>query len=327
MKILYAANRNNNSRIQLSRFMEAMNNTDHQIKIAGYKDYLPKGLNIDWCLTALLNIYKPELLSLNNDNLHIYFDQIKSFAPDLIISDLEYFTSYLANLMNTPLWQCSSSIISHALPTSEKYDLGLFKFYAYSLNRDPQHTQRTANIIANSDCNFVYSHFGDAENSPKLQGNFEWIRPYHKVHRLHKPCQHYVVAGLSENNKQVVQVLKKYPDSVVFMDAGAEKYHNIKIKDINSEDEYYCNLRNCSYFVCQGQASFLADAFYNNKCPIIYPDYQDAESIINSHLSKKLLLGDINSNDADITDFQSTEVPPTYDDSIKYLHEKISEIA
>ena len=123
---------------------------EHQIKIAAYKISTPKDINIDWTLDALLNIYRPNLLSLNNDNLGIYFEQIKNYAPDLVISDLEYFTSYLASLMNVPLWQCSSSLINLCLNEDEKYNLGLFKYYAHSLNRDPQHTQRIANIIENS---------------------------------------------------------------------------------------------------------------------------------------------------------------------------------
>lgn len=321
MKILYAASNNQNARTQLSRFMKAMEGEEHQIKIAAYKQSTPKGLNIDWTLDALLNIYRPELLSLNNDNLGIYYEQLKQFAPDLIISDLEYFTSYLANILNITLWQCSSSLLKYGLAST--YNLGLFKYYAHSLNRDPQHTQRTVNLIDNSNLNLVYSHFGDAKSPPELRENFEWIRPYHQVAKLAVPCEHYVVAGFSEADARVVGILKKYPDSVVFMESCAEKYHNVYVKDIGNEDEYYCNLRNCIHFVCQGQASFLADAFYNAHYSIIYPNYEDAESIINSHLSKKLRLGDIVYQGLGRT----FEMPlPVCDDSIKYLHEKIKEL-
>jgi uncharacterized protein (TIGR00661 family) len=321
LKILYASSRNRNSKIQLSRFMKAMAGTPHAIKIAAYKDYFPKNLHIDWCLDALLNVYRPDLLSLNNDNLNIYFDQIRDFAPDLIISDLEYFTSYLANLLNITLWQCSSSLLDYGLANT--YNLGLFKYYAYSLNRDPAHTQRTVNLITNSNLNLIYSHFGDSPRAPFLKENFEWIRPYHQVGRVSVPCQHYVVACFSKPDAHVMTVLKKYPDSVVFMEAGAEKYQNVYVKDIEIEDEYYCNLRNCIHFVCQGQASFLADAFYNGHYSIIYPNYQDPESIISSQLSKKLGLGDIVAHEWSRT----YEIPlPTYNSSIKYLHEKIKEL-
>lgn len=323
MNILYAASANANSRIQLTRFLQAMQDSSHQIKIAAYKGLFPKDTNVDWCLTALLNIYKPELLSLDNDNLSIYFEQIKQFAPDLVISDLEYFTSYLAHLENIPVWQCSSSLINFALTKEEKYNLGLFKFYAHSLNRDPQHTQRTVNIIDNSERKLVYSHFGDITSAPILQEDFEWVRPYHQVYRVSEPCLHLLMAGLSKNNKHLLDLLEKYPDCVVFMDEDVEKYQNLRVKDINSSDEYYCNLRNCLHFVCQGQASFLADAFYNGHFSLIYPDYQDTESIINSQLSKKLFLGDIICEGLPRT----FEMPlPSYKNSVKYLHQLIEEL-
>ena len=325
MKILYAASNNQNARIQLSRFMRAMEGSEHQIKIAAYKQSSPKGLNIDWTLDALLNIYRPELLSLNNDNLGIYYEQLKQFAPDLVISDLEYFTSYLANLLNITLWQCSSSLLKYGVAGT--YNLGLFKYYAHSLNRDPIHTQRTANLIDNSNLNLIYSHFGDANTPLELMDNFEWIRPYHQISKLSVPCKHHVVAGFSESDVRVLDVLKRYEDSVVFMESCAEKYHNVHVKDIGNEDEYYCNLRNSFYFLCQGQASFLADAFYNGKFSFIYPNYKDAETIINSHLSVNLGLGQIMHPQMDMIFSSITGVTSNYQGSIKYLHEKIADYA
>lgn len=327
MKILYAASNNHSARVQLSRFLKAMQNTEHQIKVAAYKRSSPKGTNIDWTLDALLNVYKPELLSLDNDNLGIYFEQVKSFAPDLIISDLEYFTSYLAGLMDTTLWQCSSSLVNYALTRDEKYNLGLFKYYAHSLNRDPLHTAQMLNLIDNSKQNLVYSHYGDTSKPPAIQDNFHWVRPYHQVYKPYPPCRHVVVAGLSENNKQVLDILRQYPDTVVFLESEVEQYNDLYVKDIGIEDEYYCNLRNCNHFVCQGQSCFLADAYYNEQYSIIYPDYDDTDCLINSQLSKKLSIGDVPYHGVDIAAYSTFEMlPPTYNPAIKYLHEWIQNI-
>lgn len=325
MKILYAAGNNANAKIQLARFLKAMDTSKDHIKIAAYKQSSPQSINIDWTLDALLNIYKSELLSLDNDNLSIYYEQIKSFAPDIVISDLEYFTSYVASALDITLWQCSSSLINYALTKFEKYNLGLFKYHAYSLNRDPIHTQRTVNMIDNSYYNLIYSHYGDIDNSPKLQENFLWVRPYHQVAKDYIPCKHYIVAGLSSNNKYVLNILKKYEDSVAFMEFDQEHHKNVIVKDIGMEDEYFCNLKNSPIFVCQGQASFLADAFYNNKYSFIYPDYKDNESIINSHLSNNLNLGQIKSYDETLSP-STIKITPMYNNSIKYLHELIKEI-
>jgi len=326
MKILYGASNNLNAKIQLSRFLKAMQGSPHQIKVAAYKMSSPKDINIDWTLDACLNIYRPELLSLYNDNLSTYYEQVKSFEPDLVISDLEYFTSYVANDLNVTLWQCSSSMINYALTRQEKYGLGLFKYHAHSLNRDGIHTQRTVNVIDNSNCNFVYSHYGDMKEPPALQDGFEWIRPYHQVAKDYIPCQHYVTAGLSSADKRILDVLKKYPDSVAFVENAQEHHENVLIKDIGIADEYYCNLRNSALFVCRGQTSFLADAFYNGKYALIYPNFDDAESITNSHLAYRLGIGRLMLYADDLSPFISHKVEPVCLDSVKYLHERIEEL-
>lgn len=323
-KILYAASNNQNAKVQLSRFLKCVSPAI-QIKVAAYKLSSPKNVSIDWTLDCLLNIYKPDLISANNDNLNTYYEQIKSYNPDLIISDLEYFTSHIANVLDITLWQCSSSLINFALTKNEKYNLGLFKHHAYSLNRDPLHTQRTINLIDNSNCNFVYSHYGDTELSPTLLENFEWIRPYHQIAKEYIPCQHYLTAGLSSNNKKILEVLKQYPDTVAFMEFQHERHQNVLVKDIRIEDEYFCNLKNSNLFICEGQTSFLADAFYNGKYSLIYPDYEDAESIINSSLSEHLKLGKVISYTTNLTDYIDSSVYYC-DNHIPYLHEKVNDL-
>ena len=324
MKILYAASNNQNAKIQLSRFLNAVG-TNHQIKIAAYKKSSPKDTSIDWTLDALRNVYRPDLITLHNDNLNIYYEQVKSYDPDVVISDMEYFTSYVANDLNITLVQCSSSMINFAL--ERKYNLKLFKFHAHSLNRDMMHTQRMFNVLDNSNCNFVYSHLGDMSSPPNLKEGFEWVRPYHRVAKDYVPCEHYVTAGLTGSNKRVLDVLKKYPDSVVFMEDCHEQYENLLVKDIRIADEYYCNLKNSVFFVCQGQASFLADAFYNGKFSLIYPDYEDAESITHSHLSNEMGGGRIMSYAEDFADLVADhKIQPNYSESVKYLHERIEEL-
>ncbi len=326
MKILYAASNNLNAKVQLSRFLKAMDGSQHQIKVAAYKTSSPKGINIDWTLDALLNIYRPDLLSLHNDNLNIYFEQVKDFNPDLVISDLEYFTSYVASDLNITLWQCSSSTINYALTRREKYGLGLFKYHAHSLNRDTFHTQRMVNIIDNSNRNFVYSHYGDVNSPPALQEGFEWIRPYCRVAKDYIPCQHNMIAGLLTADKPILNILKKYPDTVVFVENAQEHHENVQIKDIGIEDEYYCNLKNSTAFICRGQASFLADAFYNGKYALIHPNFDDAESVTNSQLAHKFGTGRILSYTDELIVNDLPVVDPVLSDSVRYLHEHIEEL-
>jgi uncharacterized protein (TIGR00661 family) len=326
VKILYAAQNNSNARIQLSRFLRAMQGSPHQIKIAAFKISSPKNVSIDWTLNSLLNMYQPEIMGLDNDNLHIYFEQVKYYAPDLIISDLEYFTSYIANVLNIAIWQCSSSLVNFAFERNERYNSGAHKYYAHAIARNERHAQRTNNLLVNSDSNLIYSHFGDTAEPPKLQGRFEWIRPYHRIGKTAIPCQHHIVAGISHNNKQVLGMLKKYTDSVAFTDFSGETYQNVLIKDIDNEEEYFCNLKNSPLFVCQGQTSFLADAFYNGKYSLIYPDYQDAETILNSQVAQYLKLGRIVNPTEDLDSYLGHTTVPEYNENIKYLHQHIENL-
>jgi hypothetical protein len=151
IKILYAAGNTSNSKIQLSRFLKAIADKPYTIKVAAYKNSSPS-IHIDWTLDYLLNIFDNNHINLNNDSFRIYLDQIKLYNPDLIISDLEYFTSYAANLLDITLWQCSSSIINFALDKKQKYNMGIFKNYSYIFNKNPHNFQRIINIIDNSNC-------------------------------------------------------------------------------------------------------------------------------------------------------------------------------
>lgn len=323
LKILYAASNSIESSIQLNRFLQAIDNKAI-VKIAAYKKSSPP-VNIDWTLDCLLNIYRQSHISFDNDNYRIYYEQVKSFSPDLIISDLEYFTSYIANKLNIPLWQCSSSMINFGLNHNDKYNLGLFKKYSYLFNKNPIHTQMIVNVINNSDANLIYSHLGDINNSPKIKSNFEWIRPYHILGKKSIPCQHNIVGVTIDNNKKLISLIKKYSDSIVFSKSLHELYSNITIKNIENQIEYSCNLKNCNMFICEGYTSFLADAFYNEKQAIILMNSNNIECIINSLISDRIGLTKTIFNSSDELSI-TNEIKVQYNTNIKFLHEKIFEV-
>ena len=326
LKILYAASNNQNAKIQLERFLRAVQDKPYQIKIAAYKQSSPRA-NVDWTLDCLLNMFKPDLVSIEeNDNLQTYFDQVQYFAPDLIISDLEYFTSYIASVLNITLWQCSSSIINYALTTKEKYDLGIFKRHAYIFNKNPLQTQRHVNAISNSTWIGVYSHLGDSAAPPALKSGYEWVRPYHQIGKVSIPCQHNVVAGMTNTNTKILDLIKRNADAVAFMNEAPGKYDNIAVKPLDNQEEYFCNLKNSRLFVCAGQTSFLADAFYNGKRAAVVTDYKDPECVLNSEISNNFGLSSDVHYIEDLIKTMDYKVSPSYSPTIKYLHEKIEEL-
>ena len=326
LKILYAASNNENAKIQLARFMKVMEGKPYIVKVAAYLKSSPKGQSIDWTLDALLNIFRPEVLTTESDAFNTYYDQVKYYNPDLVISDLEHFTSQVANLLNTTLWQCSSSLLNFAI--EQKYNVGLFSKYSYLMNKNnASRTQRQINILENSNYNFVYSHLGDTTSPPSLKNNYDWIRPYHTIGKDSVPCRHNVMAGTLTNNRKILSLLKKYGDSVIFTEHPYEQQSGLWLKDIQNQEEYFCNLKNCNLFVCEGQTSFLADAFYNGKYSLTMTNFQDLECVMNSIFSEHIKLSSMLYQTEDtLESFLGQTVASSYNEKIRYIHEWIEEI-
>jgi len=126
-------------------------------------------------------------------------------------------------------------------------------------------------------------------------------------------------------NKNIIGLLKRYEDSVIFSEDCNEDYPNIILKDIKNTEEYTCNIYNANLFVCGGQTSFLADAFYNGKYSLVLPDYSDTECVINSVASERFGLSDTIYGLDDDLDF-SKSIITKYNSEIKLLHEIIDSL-
>lgn len=324
MKILYASQNNPSSKIQLARFLQAMQGKMHTIKVAAFKKSSPENIPIDWTLDCLQDIFKPDIISCNNDNYEIYFNQVKKYNPDLIISDMEYYTSQIAIDLNITLWQCSSALINFGLTNDYKYNLGAFKKYSFLLSKKSIENQRLLNIQDNSDKNYIYSHFGDCSNKPKIKSNYDWIKPYHQLGKISATCGHNIIGNMIGSNKKLLDLLCRYQDSICFTDFPHENYMSVIIKNIDNQEEYFCNIKNSDYFACSGETSFLADAYYNNKYSIVLTDLNNSECIMNSIISEKLQLSSsvYNSNE----NLDLSKCPNINSNSNnKFLHEKIEE--
>ena len=318
MKILYAASKRKGAALQLKRILPLLHN--HQIKVAAYHN--SNYQNINWNLNALLPIGGKEKLPFTGEIIEIYYEQVKYFNPDLIISDLEPFTSHIGNALNIRTWQVSPLLLYYAL--EDKYHLEIYKNYSYFF-RDADYTQRIKNMIFNSEKSFIYSHLGDL-NLFNLKNNFEWIRPFHVSGKDSKTCEHELVAVDLEENLKTLLFVNQYSDSILFTNFSQNHYSKIKTKDINSLTEYACNIKNTKYLVNSGMTDLLGDAYYNNKFSWIIPDFNDQEMIINAILSEKAGLGKIiydtsvKLNEEDV--LQLPEIK--YQDGITFLQDQIN---
>jgi len=314
MKILLGLSERQDSVLFLARFLEAVKDK-HHIKVAGFNQF---NTSIDWNLNALKPLYTPNTLSFDSDVLESYYNQVKYFNPDLIISDLEVYTSYVAEALDKPIWQVSPNLLHYATPKKEKMAIGFFRSHPYFFN-DLNLNQRIKNIIYNSDKNLVYSHFGDA-GIFKIEEGYEWVRPYHIVGKESLPCQHNIVAAAYRNKKQFINYIRKHKDAVLFSAFNEERYRDIALKSVYDWPEYACNLKNSNLILNQGHTTFLADAFYNGKSVLVMPDYEDQECAQNARYVVHYNFGSIVGDEV----ATAVKIPqPRHSEDIKYLHEHL----
>lgn len=315
-KILYAASERNGAKLQLCRFLENFHFDNCIIKLSGYKKM---GTYLDWTLDALHDLADVEINSINNDNFEIYYEQIKYFSPNLIISDLEPYTSYIGYLLNVPVWQVSPLILNDAQYYGREIDITASRHVMFNKIKDNKLLQ---NIIFNADKKLVYSHFCDVENAPVLRDNYEWVRPYHYIGNKSEPCEHNIIAIIHNNVDKIIKSLKKQNDVVIFVDKDDINLNNSK--NIFDYREYICNLTNSSCCINQGLTDILADAFYNKKYSIIMPDMFDTETILNSIYSSHYGLARISYDQQIVNEIKYFDI--IYDDNVKFLHEKVFEV-
>jgi len=311
MKLLYAAANNKNAKIQLSRFLEHWNKP---IKISAYKISSPKNIQIDWTLDCCVDKTTTVENIFMNDMFSIYYDQIKKYKPDLIVCDMEEFTSYIANDLNIPLIQCSSSLFTYALPKIEKVKYGYYKKYAYLTYRNMDQYESKLFKINISNVNYIYSIFGDLEYPPKINDNFEFVRPYYKTDRQLNVAKHKFYA--TSENKNIISFLNKQQDAVLYSNF-LRKYNNFKVKNY----DYDLNITNCDIAVNDGNMNCLADAYYNSKFSLIFPDLFDRNSVIQSISSQVENIGKLMFSH----DFEEKNIIANFN-NVEFLHEKIERL-
>jgi hypothetical protein len=179
LKILYAANNYNSSYYTLKRFVETYSKY-YSIKTSAYSKSI-QDLNVNWTLDALLDFRgKSTGISFKNSNFALYVREISRFAPNLIISDVEPYTSYAALELGIPVWQVSPLLLYYGV----KHKTNLYKYYSGTFAKDGNKNQYINYIINNSDKKLILSHLGDLSNSPQLKDKYEWVRPNYEISNI-----------------------------------------------------------------------------------------------------------------------------------------------
>jgi len=316
VKILYAAGNNFHGKIQLERFLRNVP-ADCQLKVSAYKKSMPE-TGADWVLDPLLFPKKGgEYRFQENRYLEIYMDQVKSFDPDLIISDFEIYTSYTASVLCKKFWHVSNRLFNFAIDNLFKKHINIFTYYK-DLYENHVVYSVINNLIETADRNYVYSHFCDIDERLPLKPNFYWMRPYYQSGKKSEAARHDYVVMDSGTFDPFQYLSDKAGDKIVFSE-NKIIYNGFVSKKLRDLDEYSCNLASCDYYVCDGTASFIADAFYNERKAIIVQNYSSIEGLFNymiHHQVYRYLVED------------DVILPSiiTIDKEVKFLHERIQEL-
>jgi hypothetical protein len=316
LKILYAAGNRLGSYYQLKRFLQSIQHKKYNIKIATYKKSLVD-LNVDFMLDSLLNITNPQEISFNGNYIY-YYNEIKRFAPDLIISDFDIYTSNIALELNIKLWQFSPINLYYGIDNNVKYNTGIHKNYFYLFDSSPRKNGYILNILNNSNRRFILSHICDTPHNNIISSDYEWIRPNFILGNGVDNVDYFL--AIAQSNKNIINELKD-KDSILFSPSHTEKFGTIKTVNILAENIYKKYIENCKYFISDGTAVFAADAFYNQKYNVSIPRYDDIETVIVSMINQYFKLGCASFNYN-----QSYQINIELNDKVKFISEHLGEL-
>lgn len=269
MKILYSVRNSFSAVEQLKLFKDL--NKDFTCKVMGFYDSIHQLEVVDWVLDGLyLNAspkeskyladkFKYKLPKVNSYLFQKLLEDVKQYGPNLIISDLEPVSAFVAKILNIPYWKVSSlHIIDYAILPKNVLNKKIFNNINYHLRSLPK-----------SDRTLIISPFADFYEF-EINSNAEWICPYfYKDGQIYD--DNFIIINQSRNKLQ--QGLIDY---------------ELDVYD-NSEN---LNFQNCDWILTDGLVSNISKALYAGLCNIYCTyDVMDLETYINSALIQFLDLG------------------------------------
>lgn len=263
MKIIYSAGNRIGANTQLSRFIDNIDKTKHQVKTAAYLRSSYSLYTIDWILNAvhkntpkdLVKIFDIHSTRYHQNIINQLLNDVTKFNPDLIICDNEHILAYIAQEMNIPLWYCSPMLLAEGINWHIKNKIN----YSFFINLDQNDKFQ---IFPQAKKYLIYSPFCDLKIPPDLKISrdddwspiykYNWVRPYYN-----KPINIHI-----NENKRLLELNKI-----------------LKYIDLNE------------YYFTDGNTDSIADLIYNKKKIIISPSVKNKESLLNAILLDRYKIG------------------------------------
>lgn len=243
MKVFFAANKYVGSSLRISRLIADFPN--HKILAPLYNshyftyvDYLTDGL-----LYKKVKIFKPQTHlarvptpKCNKICVDIILKELKEWGVELIVSDLEPISAYIAKSLNVPLFYVTPL-------RAVKYEAGKFNKILTTMHELPIADKVIVYYpFITNDYDHVYSYNDKAEtiiNDPEISSKYKFLKESLEGNHIFSAGEtDYLADALNENKK--IYIMPKYKDYESMVNAHVfEKYGlGIDIGTINSSNSY-----------------------------------------------------------------------------------------
>lgn len=236
--------------------------------------------NIGTAVLNISNIFKhiSSVLRLNR--------VFSKFKPQLIISDFEQYTNYLALLKGTPTITLDNEhiITKTNIRFNKKYFLDYLKSAVV-----------IKSIILKSKYHLVTSFF-----FPEIKDKKTFL--FHpilrdkilKVKSIKK--NHILVYQTSKTFKALVPTLLRINEKFIIYGLNQDKkYKNLVFKEFN-EDSFFDDLSSCKAVIINGGFSLMTEALYLHKPVLSIPVKKQFEQILNAIYLQRLGYGEFHHN-------------------------------
>ena len=251
-------------------------------KIAGFRIFYwnNKALGLG---TGIINLLKLPFMILYNLK---YLSKFLTFKPDIIISDFEPFTNYLAYFFGKKLISLENETLLKYTKTKDINDSFLNKIGA----------KLVVTAFTPSATEYICPIF----YKPKMKKQKKNFTITHSIIRKEiqilkdktKTNNHIFVYQTSATNKAMFEALKKTDENYIIYGFNKEQIDkNLHYKIFNDKN-FYKDLAEAKAVITNGGLLLMTEALFLNKPVYSIPVNNQFEQIINAHYLKELKLGE-----------------------------------
>ena len=248
-----------------------------------------EGLELVFRKNAVLNIKSllkniQKISKENYNKLIKVKKEIDEFDPQVVISDMETFSSFIANERNIPSISIDNQhyLIHGEYSFPEKYRLSYLK--AIMIIKGIMFKTKYYLVMAFPGCKL------------KNKTNLFQIQPVLRNEILNaksKNLDYIFVYQSTKSHEKLIEILKRI--NYKFIVYGFDKNHkvgNLIFKKFSDDKEYINDLSNCKAVITNGGFTLISEAIYLKKPILVVPIKKHFEQIMNAMYVKENKIGE-----------------------------------